>query len=61
MSGSQTHASSCSSIHRELTHLRLPRPSPTFGERWRSLFRPIRDVVGSREEWLRAYARGAVS
>jgi hypothetical protein len=48
-------------VHRELTELGYDGPPPAFGERWRSLFRPIREVVGSREEWLRAYARGEVS
>ena len=36
-------------------------PPPEFGERWRSLFRPIREVIGSRDAWLRSYGRGAVS
>ena len=35
-------------------------PPPEFGEHWRSLFRPIREVIGSRSEWLRDYGRGAV-
>lgn len=48
-------------VHRELTELGYDGPAPVFGERWRSLFRPIREVVGSREEWLRAYGRGEVS
>ncbi len=47
-------------VHRELTQLGYAGPPPIFGERWRSLFRSIRDVVGSRDEWLRAYGRGAV-
>lgn len=48
-------------VHRELIALGYDGPAPEFGDRWRSLFRPIRDVVGSREEWLRAYGRGEVS
>lgn len=36
-------------------------PPPTFGDRWRSLFRPVRDVVGSRNERLMEAARRAVS
>jgi hypothetical protein len=48
-------------VHRELVALGYDGPAPVFGERWRSLFRPIREVVGSREEWLRAYGRGEVS
>lgn len=35
-------------------------PPPAFGDRWRSLFRPVRDVIGSRDEWLRDSARRAV-
>jgi hypothetical protein len=48
-------------VHRELVHLGYDGPAPEFRERWRSLFRSVREVVGSREEWLRAYARGAVT
>ena len=47
-------------IHQELISLGYNGPAPAFGERWRSLFRPIRETVGSRDEWLKAYARGAV-
>jgi hypothetical protein len=47
-------------VHRELIHLGYDGPPPTFANRWRSLFRPIREVVGSRDEWLKAFARGAV-
>ncbi|HET9419593.1 MAG TPA: hypothetical protein VFO49_00565, partial [Nocardioides sp.] len=49
------------SVHRELTTLGYDGPPPVFSDRWRSLFRTIREVVGSRDEWLKAYARGAVS
>jgi hypothetical protein len=48
-------------VHRELIALGYDGPAPAFGDRWRSLFRTIREVVGSRDEWLKAYARGAVS
>ena len=48
-------------IHQELIGLGYNGPGPAFGERWRSLFRPIREAVGSRDEWLKVYARGAVS
>lgn len=48
-------------VHRELTALGYDGQAPVFGDRWRSLFQPIRRVVGSREEWLRAYGRGEVS
>jgi hypothetical protein len=47
-------------VHRELVGLGYDGPAPEFGERWRSLFRPIRDVIGSRDEWLKAWSRGAV-
>jgi len=47
-------------IHRALMDLGYDGSAPAFGERWRSLFRPIRENVGSRDEWLKAYARGAV-
>jgi hypothetical protein len=47
-------------VHRELVSLGYDGSVPVFGERWRSLFRPIREVVGSRDEWLKAFARGAV-
>lgn len=47
-------------VHRELVRLGYVGPEPAFGDRWRSLFRPIREVVGSRDEWLKAYGRGAV-
>jgi hypothetical protein len=49
------------SVHRELAALGYDGPAPVLGDRWRSLFRPIREVVGSRDGWLKAYARGAVS
>jgi len=48
-------------VHRRLVELGYDGPAPEFGERWRSLFRPIREVVGSRDEWLKAYGRGEVS
>ncbi len=48
-------------VHRELLGRGYDGPAPAFGERWRTLFRPIRQVLGSREEWLRAYGRGEVS
>jgi len=47
--------------HRELVRLGYDGPAPEFGDRWRLLFRPIRDSVGSRNEWLRAYGRGEVA
>ncbi len=48
-------------IHREMVALGYDGPAPVFDDRWRQLFRPIREVVGSRDEWLKAWARGAVS
>ncbi len=48
-------------IFRELLVLGYDGPPPEFGPHWRSLFRPVREVVGSRNEWLRAWGRGAVS
>jgi hypothetical protein len=48
-------------IHRELVELGYDGAAPEFGDRWRQLFRPIREAVGSRNEWLRAWGRGAVS
>ena len=48
-------------IHRELIALGYEGPAPEFGERWRQLFRPIREIVGSRSDWLRAWGRGEVS
>lgn len=45
-------------IFRELLCLGYDGPAPEFGTQWRSLFRPIRDVIGSRDEWLRAWGRG---
>jgi hypothetical protein len=49
------------SVYRELVTLGFDGSPPVFGDRWASLFRPVREVVGSRDEWLKAYARGAVS
>ncbi len=48
-------------VHRELVALGYDGPAPEFGERWRQLFRPIREIVGSRSDWLRARGRGEVS
>jgi hypothetical protein len=47
-------------IHREMVALGYDGPAPVFDDRWRQLFRPIREVVGSRDEWLKAWGRGAV-
>lgn len=47
-------------VYRELLALGYDGPAPEFGEGWRQLFRPIREVVGSRRDWLRAWGRGAV-
>ena len=49
------------SVHRAMVELGYDGPPPSFTERWRQLFRPIREVLGSRDEWLKAWARGAVS
>ncbi|HET9423247.1 MAG TPA: hypothetical protein VFO49_19065 [Nocardioides sp.] len=48
------------SVHRAMVELGYDGPAPLFTERWRQLFRPIREVLGSRDEWLKAWARGAV-
>jgi hypothetical protein len=48
-------------VHGELVALRYEGPAPEFGERWRQLFRPIREILGSRSDWLRAWGRGEVS
>ena len=48
-------------VHREMVRLGYDGPAPEFGEQWRQLFRPLREVLGSRDEWLKAWGRGAVS
>jgi len=48
-------------VHRQMVGLGYDGPVPVFGSRWRQLFRRIRECVGSRDEWLKAYGRGAVS
>ena len=48
-------------VHHAMVELGYDGPEPLFTERWRQLFRPIREVLGSRDAWLKAWARGAVS
>jgi hypothetical protein len=36
-------------VHRQLVAAGYDGPEPVFGERWRTLFAPLRDVVGPRE------------
>jgi hypothetical protein len=48
-------------VYRELVDLGYEGAAPEFGDRWHQLFRPIREAVGSREDWLRAWGRGEVS
>jgi len=45
-------------VHRKLVSLGYVGPVPTFGERWGSLFRPVRDLLPPRRTRLRELAAG---
>ena len=45
-------------VYRQLVSLGYAGPAPEFGERWRSLFRPVREQLPPRRTRLRELAAG---
>ena len=45
-------------VFRQLLRLGYDGPAPVFGEQWKSLFRPISDLLPPRRTRLREIAAG---